>query len=89
MSKTFKPLLAPNEEVDLKFLSYPLIASTKIDGIRLIVKNGELITRSLKPIMSNAIKERFAFLAKYTKDNQIILDGELYSSSLTDRKSVV
>lgn len=83
MNKTFKPLLAPNEEVDLKLLQYPLIASTKIDGIRLIVKNGELITRSLKPIMSNAIKERFSFLAKYTKDNSIILDGELYSPSLT------
>ena len=79
----FKPQLAPNQQIDLNTLSYPLVASTKIDGMRMIVKGGELITRSLKPIMSNAIKERFAFLAKYAKDNKIILDGELYAPSLS------
>jgi len=81
--KTFKPMLAPNEAIDLKELHYPLIASYKIDGIRMIAKDGKLITRSLKPIMSNAILARFDFLAKCSQNYNRIFDGELYSPSIS------
>jgi DNA ligase-1 len=83
MSKIFKPQLAPNETVNLDTLAYPLMASTKIDGIRMIVRDGKLFTRSLKPQMSSSIQSRFAFLAEYSKDNNILLDGELYSPSIS------
>jgi len=81
--KNFKPLLAPNEKVDLDTLTYPLIASTKLDGIRLIVKDGKLFTRSLKPQMSASIQSRFKWLADFSKEARIIFDGELYSPSIS------
>ena len=40
--KTFKPQLCPNEQIDLGTIKYPLLASFKLDGIRCIVKDGEL-----------------------------------------------
>lgn len=79
----FKPLLAPNEEVDLNTLTYPLLASTKIDGIRMIVKDRKLFSRSLKPIMSDTIKTRFAFLSDFSNQYDRLLDGELYSPGIS------
>ena len=79
----FKPQLAPNQQIDLNLLTYPLIGSVKIDGMRMLIKDGELITRSLKPIMSKSLKKRFNFLAEHSKQYKQILDGELYSLSLT------
>jgi DNA ligase-1 len=81
--KTFKPQLAPNDPCDLNTLRYPLIASTKIDGIRLIVKDGKLFTRSLKPQMSANIQSRFKFLADISSKFKVLFDGELYSHSIS------
>lgn len=49
MIKPFKPMLAFTVK-DTSKLTYPLLVSKKIDGIRFIVLGGELLTRSLKPI---------------------------------------
>ena len=51
--KTFKPLLAPNQEVDLKEIQYPIMASYKLDGIRCIFYKGQILSRSLKQIQNN------------------------------------
>jgi DNA ligase-1 len=80
--KNFKPLLAPNETIDLDSLKYPLIATFKIDGIRMVVTDGQLLSRSLKPIMNKAIKNRFNFLVEYSTEHGILFDGELYTPSL-------
>jgi DNA ligase-1 len=81
--KTFKPLLAPNEQIDLKELNYPLLASTKLDGIRCIFYKGQILSRSLKQIQNKQLRERFEELRKYTETSDCILDGEIYSSELT------
>lgn len=82
-TKKFKPLLAPNKQLPIGQLPYPLISTPKIDGIRMIVKNGELFTRNLKPFVNEHISIRFKELVDYTKNNNIILDGELYSKTTT------
>lgn len=79
----YKPLLAPNEKINLEELNYPLLASIKMDGIRCIFKNGEILSRSLKQIQNKQLRERFEPLRKLTKTNNIILDGEIYSPNLT------
>lgn len=81
--KTFKPLLAPNEKVDLSTLSYPLLASTKLDGIRCIFYKGQILSRSLKQIQNKQLRERFEPIRKFSEETGIIFDGEIYSSELT------
>ena len=40
--KNFKPILTSNDQPDLEKIQYPLLASTKLDGIRCIFKNGSI-----------------------------------------------
>lgn len=82
-SKPFAPILAPNQQPNLDELVYPLIASNKIDGLRMVVKDGKLLARSLKPIMNVNLQKRFNFLAEWSQKNNTILDGELYSPSIS------
>jgi DNA ligase-1 len=81
--KTFKPMLAPNEKVDIKNLAYPLLVSYKLDGIRCIFKDGQMYSRALKQFPNVQLRKRFEYLAKLSKEKNIILDGELLAKSLT------
>ena len=62
-----KPMLAV--EVDFEKLRYPCIASPKYDGIRVLVKDGVVLSRSLKPIRNKYVQELFSHLEG--------IDGEL------------
>jgi len=79
----FKPMLAPNDKIELGDIKYPLLASTKLDGYRCIFNKGEMVTRSLKQVQNKQLREKFADLIQYTKDNNLILDGEIYSHEIT------
>jgi len=68
MSKTFKPMLAGKVEGEVRF---PVMASSKLDGVRCIVIDGVAMSRSLKPI-PNAFVQKQIGKAKYNG-----LDGEL------------
>lgn len=82
-TKSFSPILAPNESVDLSTVKYPLFASNKLDGIRCIFYKGEILSRSLKPIVSPTLNLEFENLRKFSLENNLILDGEIYSYALT------
>ncbi len=79
----YKPFLAPNDKVNLDNIKYPLLASTKLDGYRCIFYKGEILTRSLKQVQNKQLREKFEKIREYTKDNNCILDGEIYSHELT------
>lgn len=65
---TFKPLLAA--PVDWGKLTYDnLFLSAKLDGVRAIVINGVVLSRSLKPIPNKHVQSLFGHLEHY--------DGEL------------
>lgn len=81
--KSYKPLLAPNNEVNLNEINYPLLASTKLDGIRVIFYKGQILTRSLKKLLNKQLNIKFEALRKYSEDYNLILDGEIYSHELT------
>lgn len=66
----FKPLLAFTCE-DTSTLKYPLYASVKLDGIRCVVLDGVVYSRSMKPIRSKAVQELFG------KPEYNGLDGEI------------
>lgn len=58
MTINFKPLLAYTIE-DTAALDYPVLASVKLDGIRMIVLDGVCYSRSMKPIRSKAVQRLF------------------------------
>jgi DNA ligase-1 len=74
---------APNIKVELKNMPLPLIVSYKLDGIRCVFKDGEMLSCSLKHFPNVQLRKRFDHLAKLSKQKNIILDGELLAKSLT------
>jgi len=70
-----KPMLAATLEAkDLQSLTYPLYVQEKLDGIRcLILQDGRVVTRSLKPLPNRHIQATLSPLA----NPDYVLDGEL------------
>lgn len=66
----FRPMLAATVE-SLDKLTYPLLGSAKLDGIRTIVRGGVAVSRNLKPIPNRHVQ---AVLGHARYDG---LDGEL------------
>jgi DNA ligase-1 len=71
----FKPMLAV--EYDPAKLQFPVFASPKLDGIRAVVKDGKLLSRSLKLIPNKHVQ---SMLARPEFDG---FDGELIAGSPT------
>jgi DNA ligase-1 len=71
--KQFRPMLA--SPADMSKLRFPLWLSPKLDGIRALVINGVVMSRSLKPIPNQHVQELFGHLEGY--------DGELIVGSPT------
>lgn len=70
MSKQFKPLLAATIE-DTVSIPYPILCSVKLDGIRCLIIDGIVMSRSLKPIRNKHVQALFG------KNIYNGLDGEL------------
>lgn len=69
---TFKPMLAARCE-NLAAVRMPVAVSPKLDGVRAIVRNGVVVSRSLKPIPNPTVQAMFRHLEGY--------DGELIVGS--------
>lgn len=67
MSTIFKPMLATDAVLDK--LRYPLLASPKLDGVRGVVRDGVVYSRSNKPIPNKFVQQQFKDYEHY--------DGEL------------
>lgn len=79
MSKQFRPMLAASpsrEEIAAHLKIGPLWVSFKIDGIRGLVRNGQLVSRSLKPIPNVHTQQAFG------QSGLEGLDGELICGDL-------
>jgi len=76
--KTLRPMLATHAPEDLESLRFPLIASPKLDGLRAIIKDGIVLSRTLKPIRNRHVQR---LLGKPEFNG---LDGELIVGSPTD-----
>lgn len=84
-------LLAPNQIINPSDLKYPQIVSPKMDGIRCIIYNGSLLSRSLKPIPNNKLYSRLETIISISANTGLIFDGELYNHDLSfsDISSIV
>jgi DNA ligase-1 len=74
---SFKPLLAATLE-DLETVKYPVIVSPKLDGLRCIVRNGQALSRNLKPFRNLHVQK---LLSAPELEG---LDGELIVGSPTE-----
>ena len=79
MSSKFKPMLAEHAKFDK--IKFPMMASPKLDGIRAVILNGKLLSRSLKSIPNKYTRLLFENKSQYEG-----LDGELIVGSPTDPK---
>jgi len=67
---SFKPMLAGKAPADLSTLTFPLLVSPKLDGIRCIIRDGKALSRKLLPIPNRFVQAQLAGLPPG-------LDGEL------------
>ena len=78
MSEIFKCMLAT--DADLGKLRFPLLASAKLDGVRPVVRDGVVFSRSNKPIPNAYVQKLFN---KHTH-----FDGELIVRDSTGGSNV-
>lgn len=76
--KLFKPMLAHTIN-DVNLIEYPVMVSPKLDGIRALVFDGIVYSRSMKPIRSETVQRLFG------KKEYEGFDGELIYGNPTDK----
>lgn len=88
---SFKPMLSGSIK-DVAALKLPLLASVKLDGIRAMVINGTLVSRSLKPIPNAYIQKLFGKRMFEGLDGELIVgkagDQDVFSRTSSGVMSV-
>lgn len=67
-----KPMLAATIE-DITALKYPLLGSPKLDGIRALIIDGQLVSRNLKPIPNRFIQNTLPLKKMNGWDGELIV----------------
>jgi len=81
----FRPMLAAPTPSDLTKLPWPMLASPKLDGIRGIIQDGKMYSRSLKLLPSEAAQT----IARQAPRAYNGFEGELISDGSGDTFSIV
>ena len=81
--KPLRPMLSAKVE-SIDDLPYPLLASPKLDGVRALVVNGELVSRNLKPIPNAWCQKLFGIPALEGFDGELIV-GHAFVPGVFDR----
>ena len=81
----FKPMLAT--DADLSKLRFPLLASAKLDGVRAVVREGAVYSRSNKPIPNKAVQAKFSTYEHF--DGELIFGDPTSKTCYRDTVSVV
>lgn len=71
MTEIIKVMLA-SSITDYSKIRFPKLASYKLDGIRVVINNGVVYSRSGKPIRSKAVQKLFGYSALEGLDGEII-----------------
>jgi len=81
----FKPMLATNvteKQIEEIINKTPLYVSAKYDGVRALVRNGEVVSRQLKPIPNSYIQEHYSLNSEFNYEG---VDGELIVGTPKDK----
>lgn len=77
----FQPMKACQENITINSLdeiTYPVYATPKLDGVRMITMGGQAFSRSLKMIPNNNIQD-FAFQLPSNLDGEIMINKALFN----------
>lgn len=75
MTLLFRPMLAYSKTPDLDEISYPCLASPKLDGIRCIMADGVAFTRSMKRVPNLFIQKELAKFKLHGLDGELMVTG--------------
>lgn len=82
-----KPQLAPTKIPTENDIVFPIMVSKKLDGIRCLLANdGCLYSRTEKELPNRGLLERFDKARQWAIENNVILDGELWSPFMSFRE---
>lgn len=70
-----RPLLAGTIK-DITEVKYPVLVTPKLDGIRCLKVNGEVVTRKFKPVPNRFLRETLEKILPDGIDGEIMLSGE-------------
>lgn len=84
----FKPMLA-SAVADINNLKFPLLASPKLDGMRAIIINGVVMSRSLKPIPNAHVQALFGRSGYNGLDGELIVGDPCSPTVFRDTTSAV
>lgn len=71
-----QPMLAATlKDEDLPKLKFPMYASVKLDGIRAVVKDGVVLSRSMKPIRNRYVQQYLGQPAFNGYDGELLIEG--------------
>lgn len=91
--KPFRPLLACETPEDLEDLArlghFPMYASAKLDGIRAVVRDGVLVSRTMKPIPSAFAQLHFAIPELEGVDGELLVPQQRGETIYHDTFSAV
>lgn len=80
------PMLAPNKVPKIEDIipHLPMYASVKMDGIRCLIINGDLISRSGKPLPNQLLRDesRIKKLMVWCEKTGHVVDGEIWSPGM-------
>lgn len=69
-----KPMKAPTKPIpDMSALRFPMLVTPKIDGIRCLVVNGELVSSTFKPIPNTYINEQLRGAVEEGMDGELVV----------------
>lgn len=77
-----RAMLAPNDKINIDQVELPVLVSPKLDGIRCVIREGQLFTRAGKLIPNQKISEELTDLIELSHKGYV-LDGELYDHGNT------
>jgi DNA ligase-1 len=84
MTRTIKPMLAATYGEDVKVLTFPLLGSPKIDGIRALIVDGVVQSRSGKPIPCPTVQRLLGRPELEGLDGELAV-GPTYAKDLMQR----
>jgi DNA ligase-1 len=89
MLDKFKPMLACNQPLELSSIVYPVVVSPKLDGIRAVVKDSVVLSRTLKPIPNEYIQSILGKVWYNGMDGELIVGDPKSPSCYRDTCSFV
>ena len=74
-----KPMKGTDVQKLKEPIRYPKFVPLKLDGLRCIIEDGDILTSSLKKHTNINLINKLASVVEFCKKNNVVLDGELYT----------